>query len=280
MTNTALIPVADLEKMALAVAASKLFGMQTPEQAMALMLVAQAEGLHPATAARDYHIIQGRPALKADAMLARYLNSGGKVEWHEHTDMQVSATFSHPAGGTLKIEWDMKRAKQAGLGTKDNWTKYPRQMLRARVISEGVRATNPAVAVGLYTPEEVQDFAPAKQTKAQVREAAQAVAKAKVDKDNVIDVGVTEEIPDAAPQVGPKTHVEGTGATHPPSAAAASAITADQHIAIMDALRDLPNGEARLKKASKVERLSMIARKDYERTLEWIERAKEVPAQG
>ena len=158
MTSTALVPVSDLEKMATAVAASKLFGITTPDQALALMLVAQAEGLHPATAARDYHIIQGRPTLKADAMLARYLASGGKVEWHEHTDTRVEATFSHPQGGSLKIHWDMARAKQAELKSP-MWTKYPRQMLRARVISEGVRATNPAVAVGVYTPEEAQDMA-------------------------------------------------------------------------------------------------------------------------
>ena len=156
--TTALIPVSDLDRMATAVAASKLFGMATKEQALALMLVAQAEGLHPATAARDYHIIQGRPALKADAMLARYLNSGGKVKWHDHTDTKVSATFSHPAGGELTIDWDMERAKKAGLGAKDMWAKYPRQMLRARVVSEGIRATNPAVATGIYTPEEMQDI--------------------------------------------------------------------------------------------------------------------------
>ena len=158
----ALVPVSDLERMAQAVASSKLFGVTNPEQALALMLVAQAEGLHPATAARDYHIIQGRPSLKADAMLARYLNSGGKVEWHDHTDAKVSATFTHPAGGTLKIEWDMARAKAAELAGKDMWKKYPRQMLRARVVSEGIRATNPAVAVGIYTPEEVQDMMPEK----------------------------------------------------------------------------------------------------------------------
>jgi len=157
-----LIPVSDLDRMATAMVGSKLFGLTTKEQALALMLVAQAEGLHPATAARDYHIIQGRPALKADAMLARYLASGGKVEWHEHNDTKVAATFSHPAGGSLKIEWDMERAKKAGLGGKDMWAKYPRQMLRARVISEGIRATNPAVATGIYTPEEVQDMAPEK----------------------------------------------------------------------------------------------------------------------
>ena len=175
--TTALVPVSDLERMAHAVAASKLFGVTNAEQAIALMLVAQAEGLHPATAARDYHIIQGRPTLKADAMLARYLSSGGKVEWGEHTDAKVSARFSHPSGGTLQIEWDMARAKAAGLGEKDMWKKYPRQMLRARVISEGIRATNPAVAVGLYTPEEVHDFDEPKKRKEKDMGAAVVVGK-------------------------------------------------------------------------------------------------------
>ena len=157
-----IVPIASLERMAQAVAASKLFGITNADQALALMLVAQAEGLHPATAARDYHIIQGRPSLKADAMLARYLTSGGKVEWHDHTDAKVAATFTHPAGGSLRIDWDMERARKAGLGGKDMWAKYPRQMLRARVISEGIRATNPAIATGLYTPEEVMDMEPVK----------------------------------------------------------------------------------------------------------------------
>jgi len=157
-----LVPMQDMQTMAIAIAKSGLFGAKTPEQALALMLIAQAEGMHPAAAARDYHIIDGKPALKADAMLARYLASGGKVEWHEHTDTAVSATFTHPMGGSLKIGWDMDRAKKAGLGGKQMWSKYPRQMLRARVISEGIRATNPGVAVGMYTPEEVQDFAPEK----------------------------------------------------------------------------------------------------------------------
>ena len=161
MTN-ALVPIGDLEKMAQAIAASKLFGAATPEQALALMLVAQAEGLHPATAARDYHIIQGKPALKADAMLARYLASGGKVQWHDHLDTKVSATFTHPSGGSLTVDWDDERVRKAGLADKEMHKKFPRQMKRARVISEGIRATNPGVAVGIYTPEEVQDMEPEK----------------------------------------------------------------------------------------------------------------------
>ena len=158
--STQLVPVGDIERMALAVAKSNLFGLKTPEQAMALMLIAQAEGLHPASAARDYHIIQGQPALRSDAMLARFQAAGGSVKWKDYTDDKVCGIFSHPSGGSIEITWDMARAKQAGLGGKDNWRKFPRQMLAARCISEGVKRVYPGVAVGTYTPEEVQDFEP------------------------------------------------------------------------------------------------------------------------
>lgn len=165
MSNTALttqvntqVALGDMQVMASAIVKSGLFGMKTPDQALALMIVATAEGRHPGSVASDYHIIQGRASLKADSMLARFQQSGGRVEWHDHTNEKVSATFSHPAGGSLRIDWDMARAKAAGLGGKDNWKSYPRQMLRARVISEGVRATFPAVLNGMYTPEEVQEF--------------------------------------------------------------------------------------------------------------------------
>ena len=67
-----LIPVDAIAQMAVSVANSGLFGVKNADQAMALMLIAQAEGMHPAIAARDYHVINGRATLKADAMLARF----------------------------------------------------------------------------------------------------------------------------------------------------------------------------------------------------------------
>lgn len=153
-----LIPYADMERMATVIAQSGLFGVKHPVQALALMLIAQAEGLHPATAARDYHVIQGRPALKTDAMLARFQTAGGRVTWHDYSDAVVSATFQHPSGGAVKIEWTIDRAKQAGLTGKDVWKQYPRAMLRARVISEGIRTVYPGVLSGMYAPEEIRDM--------------------------------------------------------------------------------------------------------------------------
>jgi hypothetical protein len=122
------------------------------------MAIAQAEGRHPALAARDYDIIQGRSAKKAEAMLRDFLESGGKVEWHKLDDANADATFSHPAGGSVRITWDLERVKAAGLSSKDMYKKYPRQMLRSRVVSEGVRTVCPAATSGMYVPEEVADF--------------------------------------------------------------------------------------------------------------------------
>lgn len=156
--------VSDLERMALAFSASKMFGVTTPDQALALCLVAQAEGRHPASAAMDYSIIQGRPAKKADAMLRDFISAGGRVQWHTLDNETADATFSHPSGGTVRIDWTLARAKEAGLGGKDMWKKYPRQMLRSRTVSEGVRTVCPGATSGMYVPEEVQDFAPTNDT--------------------------------------------------------------------------------------------------------------------
>jgi len=161
----AMIPIADLEKMAQYISKSNLFGIKTVEQAVTLMLLAQAEGRPAMTVARDYNIINGRPAKTTEAMLRDFLEAGGKVEWHKLDDTIADATFSHPAGGSIRLSWDMKRATAAGLGAKEMWSKYRRQMLRSRVVSEGIRTVCPSATSGMYVPDEVIDFEPAKPEK-------------------------------------------------------------------------------------------------------------------
>lgn len=207
MTSTAIVSLGEMDRMADAIAKSGLFGMKTKDQALALMIVAQSENRHPGSVAAEYHIIQGRPALKADAMLARFQLAGGLVEWIDYTDKKVSAKFSHSVNSPtpVLIEWTMEMATKAGLTGKDNWKNYPRQMLRARVVSEGVRTVYPAVCVGVYTPEEVQDFEPAERPK-----------RGRPIK----DVSDAEVVSDAERAAGgtPPSHPE-----HSPSAASASA---------------------------------------------------------
>ena len=155
----AVIPYAQQERMAVSLVKSGLFGLQSADQALALMAIAEAEGKHPAIIARDFNIIQGRPAKKAEAMMRDFCAAGGSVKWHALNDTIADATFAHPQGGTVRITWDMDRAKQAGLlGRGDMYKKYPRAMLRSRCVSEGVRTVAPFATSGVYTPEEVQDM--------------------------------------------------------------------------------------------------------------------------
>lgn len=158
-TTAAPLNYGDLEKLADSIAKSGLFGIKTKDQAIALMMIAHAEGAHPALAARDYDVIQGRPAKKAEAMMRDFLQAGGKVEWHALTDDEADATFTHPQTGSVRIDWNIERARIAGVAGKDNWKKFPRAMLRSRVVSEGIRTLWPLATSGMYVPEEVADLA-------------------------------------------------------------------------------------------------------------------------
>ena len=172
----AIIPINELQVMAQAACKSGLFQMPSPEAALTLMLLCQAEGLHPIQALRQYHIIKGRPAMRADAMQAAFQLAGGKIQWLERSDVKCSAEFSHPAGGTCTVTWSIETAKQAGLTGNPTWQKFPRAMLSARVVSEGCRAVYPAVVCGLYTPEEIENFDDQPKVKKQARQGAEIVA--------------------------------------------------------------------------------------------------------
>ena len=191
--STELMSVNDLGRIAKAFAMSNLFGFKNESEAFSLMCIAQANGLHPAKAAERYHIIQGRPAMKADAMLSSFQESGGKVKWIKRTDTECKLWLSHPQGGELEVTWTIGRAQKAGLGGKDNWKKFPAQMLAARCVSEGVRALFPACLSGMYTPEEVSDFSKApsvEQTEAEVieeQDEVQQQASAPQQQKKVID---------------------------------------------------------------------------------------------
>lgn len=218
-----------MERMAATMAKSGLFGVKTADQALALMIISQAEGRHPAFAAQEYHIIQGRPSLKADTILARFQQSGGSVEWHVYTDEKVEATFSHPASPKpVKLDWTIGRAKKVvnwndkknkmeALTEKLNWQNYPRAMLRSRVISEGVRTCYPGVIVGIYTPEEIEDGIAELDITPTVATAAAQVAESAKNAATALTAEEREEHLKAIREAGNQellAHAFGAGWTH------------------------------------------------------------------
>jgi hypothetical protein len=150
--------MADMKVMASVMVASGMFsGVKTEQQAYALMLLCDAENIHPALALRRYHLINGTPAMKAETMLAEFKRLGGKVRWIQRDDRVVSATFHLDGEDSPPITWDDNRVRQAGINNP-NHNKFPCQMKTARVISEGIRLMAPGIVQGIYTPEEVADF--------------------------------------------------------------------------------------------------------------------------
>jgi hypothetical protein len=167
-----------IQRMASAFAKSGLFGVKDQDQALSLMLYAQGTGRHPAVIARDYHIINNKIAKTAEAVLRDFQASGGRVKWLKYADDGVTGIFTHPLSPEpITVDWDMARAKQAGLADKNGgmYSKFARQMFRSRCISEGVRTCAPDAVEGMYTPEEVRDMEPENAVVAESQAIAEAV---------------------------------------------------------------------------------------------------------
>lgn len=144
-----------MAQIAEVVAKSGLFGRMTEPQVLTLMMLCESEGIHPIKALQLYDIIDGKPALKAVALLARFLESGGSVDWHEQSNDAAEATFTHPktCPKGVTVRYTMDDAKLAALAHKDNWKKNPADMLVARVCSRGAKRANPACILGMELPE-------------------------------------------------------------------------------------------------------------------------------
>jgi hypothetical protein len=118
-------------------------------------------GLQPIQALSQISVIQGKPTIGAEGMMFLiYKNCpGAKLRWVMGTDPNTSITIiakRDESDDPSKFSYSIEDAKRAGLANKDTWQKYPRAMLRARVISEMARAIFPDCLGGIsYTPEEL-----------------------------------------------------------------------------------------------------------------------------
>lgn len=143
-----------LERFAAMIAKSGMGGFKTPEQAMVGLMLATAEGIPIGRVIHEYHIINGKLALKSEVILARFQRAGGILRYIRNSESVVEVVASHPSGGELSIQWTIERAKKAGLTANPTWQKHPAAMLRARAVTEAVRAVYPACLSGLIEESE------------------------------------------------------------------------------------------------------------------------------
>jgi hypothetical protein len=146
----------DAMKAANAMAASGFFqDARQAAQAVVKILAGQELGVGPFTAMTGVYIIQGRPALSANLMAAAVKRSGRyNFRVVELTDLRCEIIFFESGQECGRSVFTAEEARKAG--TK-NMDKYPRNMLYARAISNGVRWFCPDVLGGspVYTPEEL-----------------------------------------------------------------------------------------------------------------------------
>ena len=176
--------VQEIAQMGQIFAKSGMYGIKSPEMAMTLMFQAQAEGIHPCKAMQEYHVINGKPSLSSQAMLARFQLAGGTAKWIKRTATEATLYVSHKQGGELEVTWNIDRAKKAGLLGNPTWTKYPEAMLSARCISEAIRAVFPACLGGMYSIEEEEDIAFESEEKRHLK--AQGKQEVSVDNEQTI----------------------------------------------------------------------------------------------
>lgn len=112
MSDTALVPMDKLREMADSMARAGIFG-KTPEQIFSLMLIAQAEGIHPAVAVQEYDIIQNRPAINSRSALSRFQAAGGSIHmtlWKQGRHWYLRRNGRVVYGGSLDGAMAMIRA--------------------------------------------------------------------------------------------------------------------------------------------------------------------------
>lgn len=136
---------------------SAMFGCQNESQGRVLALACFVKGRDPFELLQEYHLIQGKLSMRADAMLAKFRERGGRCIWTNIGDdgKEASATFEFD-GQKMPLSFSLEEARQAQLIKKDsNWDKWPGPMLRARLISKAIRILAPEIVAGCYTPEEI-----------------------------------------------------------------------------------------------------------------------------
>ena len=135
-------------------------GFKNEAQAKTVMLLALSQGEHIGRAIHEYHVINGKLVLKSESMLARFQTAGGSIKYLQYADDAVTVEATHPKGGTLAVTWDLAQAKRAGLLGNQVWAKHPRAMLKARAVTEAIRALYPACLTGALTTEELLEIEP------------------------------------------------------------------------------------------------------------------------
>lgn len=130
--------------------------INTPQKAVTIILAGRSLGIDEWAALSNINVIQGKPTISSQLMLA-LINRSGQLENIDFDgDAQHCTVTMKRFGRSAHTEtFTMQHAAALGFAGKDNWKKQPAVMLKWRAVAACARVVFPDVILGFYTPEEM-----------------------------------------------------------------------------------------------------------------------------
>lgn len=146
LNRLAKLNMGELRELGEAAVASGMFpDLKTSAQAMMKIMAGHELGFSPIVSMTGVHFFQGRVVIGAN-LLASLIKDSGKYEYKvlQHTDKVCEIAVFQRFGDDLKqlgtpVYYTTGDASNAGLMIKDNWKKYPKDMLFAACIRQAAR---------------------------------------------------------------------------------------------------------------------------------------------
>lgn len=130
--------------------------VNTPQKAVAIMMMSRELGIGAWAGLNGINVIQGKPTISPQLMLALINRSGELEDMTISGDETACTVMMKRRGRSEHVEtFTIKDAAALGLTDKSNWRKMPATMLKWRAISACARVVFPDVIIGFYTPEEI-----------------------------------------------------------------------------------------------------------------------------
>jgi hypothetical protein len=128
--------------------------IKTGAQFAAIVMTGRELGMAPMRAIRSFHMVKVKVVEDAASQLARFKTAGGRATFDHLDDVRATLTLTHPNGDKHTETWTIDDAKKAGL-LNGLVGKFPRAMMRSRVITAGLKSLGWEGAVGAYDPSEL-----------------------------------------------------------------------------------------------------------------------------
>lgn len=166
--STALVPISieQAKEMATTISVSSLLPAalrNKPADVFVTLLAGHELGLAPMQALRSFHVINGKPVMTAELMVALCKRRSDVCKYFQLVESTPeSCTYKTQRIGDpdpTSMTWTIEQARIAQLITPGStWMKHPAAMLRARCSSSLARAVFPDVMLGVLEEDEGREI--------------------------------------------------------------------------------------------------------------------------